>query len=93
MSKLVIELFFTIHFIIADLTEIVVFFSKRDIPSANYEMHTVHCQRNITLCPNCEEPVPRSEMEDHVKEFHSIIACPECREKMERSALESHKVL
>lgn len=93
MSELVIdEYFFTlIYLIFSDITE-VIYYSKRDIPATNYEMHTVHCQRNIKLCPTCEEPVPRLEMENHKTEFHSIIACPECREKMECSALENHKV-
>ena len=66
--------------------------SKREIPSGNYEMHVVHCQRNIQLCPKCHEPVPRSELADHDLEFHAEVKCPECQKKCENSALDDHKV-
>ena len=45
--------------------DIIFFFSLRDIPCSNYQMHTAHCARNIQLCPTCKEPVPKREFEDH----------------------------
>lgn len=30
-------------------------------------MHTAHCARNITLCKNCNEPVPKNQFDDHIK--------------------------
>lgn len=41
--------------------------SKKEIPHFNYVMHTAHCARNITLCPTCKEPVPKSQYDDHKK--------------------------
>ena len=38
---------------------------KRDISVANYQMHTAHCARHITLCQNCDEPIPKKEFPDH----------------------------
>ena len=38
---------------------------KRDISVANYQMHTAHCARHITLCQNCDEPIPKKEFTDH----------------------------
>ena len=38
---------------------------KRDISCANYQMHTAHCARHITLCQNCDEPIPKKEFLDH----------------------------
>ena len=49
--------------------------SKRDIAAANFIMHEVHCRRNITLCRDCQEPVPRSEMEAHFEEYHKPVGC------------------
>ena len=41
------------------------FFSKRDIPCKNYQMHTAHCMRNITLCTLCDEPIMKKDFPDH----------------------------
>lgn len=43
------------------------FGSKKEIPHYNYVMHTVHCARNITLCKNCKEPIPKTQFEEHQK--------------------------
>ncbi|XP_071447740.1 TRAF-type zinc finger domain-containing protein 1-like isoform X2 [Hetaerina americana] len=64
---------------------------KRDIPSVNFVMHSMHCARNITLCTICEEPVPRSEMDAHQAEFHSPKDCESCGEKLDVSQLTEHK--
>ena len=40
-------------------------YSKRDIPCKSYQMHTLHCIRNITLCSVCDEPIPKREFDDH----------------------------
>lgn len=37
----------------------VTFHSRRDVPLTNYRMHTLHCARNVVLCKECGEPVPR----------------------------------
>ena len=41
------------------------FCSKRDIPCSNYQMHTAHCARHITLCLKCNEPIPKRDFQDH----------------------------
>ena len=38
---------------------------KRDISCANYQMHTAHCARHITLCKKCDEPIPKKDAENH----------------------------
>ena len=55
-------------------------------------MHVVHCARNIALCKHCDEPVPRGELEDHMREFHSKVDCV-CGEKIDKPKLEYHKVM
>ena len=39
--------------------------SKRDIPCSNYQMHTAHCARHITLCLKCNEPIPKRDFPEH----------------------------
>ena len=47
--------------------------SRRDIPAANFVMHVTHCQRNLTLCKECGEPVPTSQQEEHFEEYHAKV--------------------
>ncbi|XP_070572288.1 TRAF-type zinc finger domain-containing protein 1-like isoform X2 [Ptychodera flava] len=63
---------------------------KKDIPAANFIMHQTHCQRNIILCKHCKEPVPRSEMDNHIDELHVQVTC-KCGEIMEKRLLEDHE--
>eukprot|EP00092_Neocalanus_flemingeri_P014217 GFUD01015337.1.p1 GENE.GFUD01015337.1~~GFUD01015337.1.p1 ORF type:complete len:1160 (-),score=218.81 GFUD01015337.1:340-3819(-) len=64
---------------------------RRDIPSHNYQMHSMHCARNIALCPDCDEPIPRGELEEHKEEVHGLKDCPLCAEKIEACKLEDHQ--
>ncbi|XP_065055134.1 uncharacterized protein LOC135683718 isoform X2 [Rhopilema esculentum] len=63
---------------------------KRDIPEQNFQMHEIHCQRNLRLCAKCDEAIPRSEMEDHMAEFHALVEC-KCKLKIEKAQLEKHE--
>lgn len=63
---------------------------RRDIPAGNFVMHVTHCQRNLTLCKICGEPVPTSLQEEHFEEYHAKVKC-ECGEELEKMNLEEHK--
>lgn len=63
---------------------------RRDIPAANFVMHVTHCQRNLTLCKVCGEPVPTSQQEEHFEEYHTEVKC-ECGQRLEKMNLEEHK--
>lgn len=63
---------------------------KREIAEGNFIMHEVHCRRNISLCKDCQEPVPRSEMEEHFEEYHKPVTC-KCGETVEISKVEEHE--
>ncbi|XP_030073572.1 TRAF-type zinc finger domain-containing protein 1 isoform X2 [Microcaecilia unicolor] len=65
---------------------------KKDIPMANFTIHEIHCRRNIMVCQTCMEPVPKSEMDDHIEFEHAQITC-KCGMKLERSQLEKHETL
>uniref|UniRef100_A0A2K5Z2T9 XIAP associated factor 1 n=1 Tax=Mandrillus leucophaeus TaxID=9568 RepID=A0A2K5Z2T9_MANLE len=43
---------------------------KRHVASAHFALHEAHCLRFLVLCPECEEPVSRKNMEEHCKVEH-----------------------
>lgn len=63
---------------------------QRQVPSENYQMHVVHCKRNIQLCSLCGEAVLRSEEKEHFKEYHAEIYCVQCGQKTTRSEEGNH---
>lgn len=63
---------------------------NRDIPKDNFEIHSVHCVRNIRNCAVCTEPVPITLMQEHIERMHSMLNCPRCREQVRGADMEDH---
>ena len=63
---------------------------KQDVPSANFEMHAIHCQRFLTPCPQCGEPVNKNQIQEHIDENHAEVKCEVCGEKVEKMELDNH---
>ncbi|KAH9487505.1 hypothetical protein Btru_074463 [Bulinus truncatus] len=63
---------------------------KRDISSANFVMHEVHCLRHIALCKDCNEPVPKADLQEHFKEVHAKIPCEKCNQEISKDAMAKH---
>ena len=55
-------------------------------------MHEPHCRRNIVLCKVCDEPVPKSQLEEHHEENHVEAPCELCHKRMVKDHLEQHQV-
>ena len=63
---------------------------NRRVPSENYEMHFVHCKRNLKLCSLCGEAIQRSKEREHFEENHAEINCVQCGQKTTRSEEGNH---
>ena len=63
---------------------------NRRVPSENYEMHLVHCKRNLKLCSLCGEAIQRSKEREHFEENHAEINCVQCGQKTTRSEEGNH---
>ena len=63
---------------------------KKQVPAENYQMHFVHCKRNIQLCPLCGEAVSRKEEKEHFEEYHTKIDCVQCGQKTTRIEERNH---
>lgn len=63
---------------------------KREIPTVNFTIHSVHCARNIRVCPVCKEPVLYAELKEHHEKFHKLQPCKKCGESVCGTDLEDH---
>ncbi|XP_028744553.1 XIAP-associated factor 1 isoform X2 [Peromyscus leucopus] len=43
---------------------------KRNVASVHFALHEAHCLRFLVLCPECEEPIPKSKMKKHAEAVH-----------------------
>lgn len=63
----------------------------KQVAEANFALHETHCRRFLTVCPDCEESVPRDQLDQHRDEQHSQVRCSKCYKKMERCRLTDHE--
>nr|XP_040036752.1 LOW QUALITY PROTEIN: XIAP-associated factor 1 [Gasterosteus aculeatus aculeatus] len=63
----------------------------KDVAEANFSLHETHCRRFLCLCPACDEPVPREQLDRHQEEQHAEVRCSGCHAKMERRQLADHQ--
>lgn len=45
---------------------------RRNVASAHFTLHEAHCLRFLVLCPECEEPIPESQMKEHYENKHQL---------------------
>uniref|UniRef100_A0A8C9NZ29 XIAP associated factor 1 n=1 Tax=Spermophilus dauricus TaxID=99837 RepID=A0A8C9NZ29_SPEDA len=43
---------------------------RRSVASDHFTLHEAHCLRFLVLCPECEEPIPKSKMKEHFENEH-----------------------
>lgn len=64
---------------------------NKQVAEANFALHETHCQRFLCLCPDCEEPVPREQLDQHREDQHTQVMCSKCKQKVERCQLMHHE--
>ena len=64
--------------------------SEKDIAARNFTVHEVHCVRNITLCPHCNDPVAKTDLDNHIAEQHTSVTCPQCHASLMKSEVDQH---
>ncbi|XP_010594822.1 XIAP-associated factor 1 isoform X3 [Loxodonta africana] len=64
---------------------------KRSVASAHFTLHEAHCLRFLVVCPDCKEPIPKSEMEEHFETSHKEVKCTLCQQNMQMHLLEAHE--
>ncbi|XP_031696782.1 XIAP-associated factor 1 isoform X2 [Anarrhichthys ocellatus] len=63
----------------------------KDVAEENFALHETHCRRFLCLCPDCDEPVPKEQLDQHREEQHTEVRCSKCHLKMERRHLLDHE--
>ncbi|XP_022623363.1 XIAP-associated factor 1 [Seriola dumerili] len=63
----------------------------KEVAEANFALHETHCSRFLCLCPDCDESVPREQLNQHREEQHTQVKCSKCNQKMERRHLMDHE--
>ncbi|XP_070762061.1 XIAP-associated factor 1 isoform X1 [Enoplosus armatus] len=63
----------------------------REVAEANFALHETHCSRFLCVCPDCDEAVPRDQLNQHREEQHTQVRCSKCNQKMERCYLKDHE--
>ncbi|XP_015245372.1 PREDICTED: TRAF-type zinc finger domain-containing protein 1-like [Cyprinodon variegatus] len=63
----------------------------KEVAEANFALHESHCRRFLSVCPDCDEAVPRELLSQHREEQHTQVKCSKCNKKMERCHLEDHE--
>ncbi|KAK1269180.1 hypothetical protein QJS04_geneDACA006480 [Acorus gramineus] len=48
---------------------------ERDIPASNFDLHYVHCSRNLERCTICGDMIPRRHAEEHYFNNHAPEVC------------------
>ncbi|XP_042298377.1 XIAP-associated factor 1 [Sceloporus undulatus] len=64
---------------------------QRWVSGPNRALHEAHCLRFLALCPECQEPVARKEMEAHRETEHRKVRCQLCHRAMQKYQLEEHR--
>ncbi|GLD52897.1 XIAP-associated factor 1 [Lates japonicus] len=65
--------------------------SNKEVAEANFALHETHCRRFLCVCPDCDEAVPREQLDKHKEEQHTQVRCSKCNQKMERCHLMDHE--
>ena len=61
------------------------------IESSKFFLHERMCSLNVKKCPKCNKPFSIDDLEDHIKQEHSLIICDLCNITFNKSEIEKHR--
>ena len=64
---------------------------RRNVPEHSFARHAAFCERNLHVCPECRERMPKSEQEAHWARAHAPVACEACGEQCPPDMLATHR--
>ncbi|KAK2912844.1 XIAP-associated factor 1 [Channa argus] len=64
---------------------------NKEVAETNFALHEMHCRRFLCVCPDCDEAVPRDQLNQHKEDEHTVVRCSKCNKKMERRHLIDHE--
>ncbi|RXM94301.1 XIAP-associated factor 1 [Acipenser ruthenus] len=64
---------------------------KKEVLASNFSLHESHCWRFLSVCPLCDEPVPKDQLQEHRDTEHCKVRCTQCNKEMEKCKLEIHQ--
>ncbi|KAM6987676.1 XIAP-associated factor 1 [Tautogolabrus adspersus] len=64
---------------------------QKQVAETNFALHETHCRRFLCVCPDCDEAVPREQLNQHREEQHTQVRCSKCNQRMERCQLLDHE--
>lgn len=61
---------------------------RNEIPPENFQLHELHCVRNIKFCDLCSLPVQKANFDSHVAESHQT--CTSCKLIFPKNSFDGH---
>ncbi|MGH0186482.1 UNVERIFIED_CONTAM: hypothetical protein FKN15_021696, partial [Acipenser sinensis] len=71
---------------------------KKEVLASNFSLHESHCWRFLSVCPLCDEPVPKDQLQEHRDTEHCkseqcaerLVSCEFCDVELPLSKLQEH---
>ncbi|KAG7275118.1 hypothetical protein CRUP_009478 [Coryphaenoides rupestris] len=73
--------------------------NHKEVAMDNFALHESHCRRFLSVCPECDETVPREHLEQHRLDEHTqlqecvarLLSCEFCQLELPCSELQQHE--
>ncbi len=64
---------------------------RRNVPEASFARHAAFCERNLFVCPECGDRMPKSQEEAHFAKTHAPAECDLCGAVCPIDMMATHK--
>ena len=63
----------------------------KNISASTFFLHERMCSINVKKCPKCNKPFTVDDLEDHIKEVHTLVDCEYCKKKFPKTEIDNHQ--